>query len=217
MTDSHKKIKQALQQVEETKKIMEDNVEKLILRAELLKKLDTKTKDLRNHTQEFALSSHELKVELQTKNYILGAGLFLGILGALYGILSGYSPASALFVGMFGATIGGALGHYFGQIKGFFEKLWFAYQLQDSPLKAIGNKLRGLYTAKLKSAPHASLSSRLDTEKEKTFINHHEQATQPLEISKTLTQWFESKKQDKTQAAPTVKNKTSVEQARNRF
>ncbi len=196
MTDSQKKILETQKDLDDTKKILETNVENLIARAELLEKLDETTKDLRHQTQEFALHANELKTALNTRNYIYGGIILFGIGGSLYGVWNGYSPASCLMTGMFGSALGGVTGYYAGTIKAFFGKLAFAYQLQDSPFKALKDKFSAGLKDKLKPSNMASLTSQAGN-KNAPNQSHHEQEMQPLEISKTLTQWFEAKKHEK--------------------
>lgn len=202
MTDSNKEIKAVLREVEETKKIMETNVEKLIARAELLDRLDVKSKDLRHQAQVFALNSNELKTTLQTKNYIYAGIILFGILGSMYGVVSGYSPVSCLMTGMFGSAAGGTLGYFSGAIKAKVGRLVFAYQLQDSPFNALKAKFSKGLKEKVIPDYTADLRKQANTDDDKKSLNHqnhHEQEIQPLEISRTLTQWFEAKKQEKTE------------------
>lgn len=203
---SDAKIKEMRKDVQETQKIMEDNVEKLIARAELLERLDEKTKDLRGHTQEFALKSNELKTSLQTRHYIYKGIMLFGVAGTAYGLFNGYSLGGCVTTGLFGSTIGGSLGYYAGEIKGFFGRLAFAYQLQDSPLTAIKDKLADAFQRKAK--PSNNIESRQNMTDKKMPNVTIEKPSEPLEISKTLTQWFETKKQEKQEKA-VIEQKTS--------
>lgn len=214
MTDlSNKKIQEMRKDVQDTQKIMEDNVEKLIARAELLERLDITTKDLRGHTQEFALQSNELKTSLQTRHYIYKGIMFFGAAGMLYGLYNGYSLGGCVAVGLFGSTIGGALGYYAGTIKGFVNRLAFAYQLQDSPFTAIKDKLGDVLHRKMKPLNTPTLEQKTP---DKTTPNIPiEKPSENLEISKTLTQWFETKKQEKQQKevtphTPSKKHRNSL-------
>lgn len=198
MTDlSDKKIKEMRKDVQDTQKIMEDNIEKLIARAELLERLDETTKDLRGHTQEFALKSNELKTSLQTRNYIYKGIMLFGAAGTLYGFFNGYSLGGCVAVGLFGSTVGGTVGYYAGTIKGFFNRLAFAYQLQDSPFTAIKGKLGEVFQRKMKPLHTSELKQQASDNK--TPNVPIEKPPESLEISKTLTQWFETKKQEKQQ------------------
>lgn len=214
MTDlSNKKIKEMRKDVQETQKIMEDNVEKLIARAELLERLDETTKDLRGHTQQFALNSSELKTSLQTRNYIYKGIMLFGAAGTLYGLWNGYGLGGCVAVGLVGSTVGGTLGYYAGAIKGFYHRLVFAYQLQDSPLTAMKDKLSDVFHNKLKQTNTTELKQKI-TDKQKPNAPI-EKPQEPLEISKTLTQWFETKKQEKQQKelieqAPSKKPRNSL-------
>lgn len=213
---SDMKIKEMRKDVQDTQKIMEDNVERLINRAELLERLDLTTKDLRGHTQEFALKSNELKTSLQTRHYIYKGIMLFGATGILYGLYNGYSLGGSVAVGLFGSTVGGTVGYYAGTIKGFFNRLSFAYQLQDSPLTAIKGKLGDVFQRKMKP-----LNTHTQELKQKVVDTHTpnnpiEKPSEPLEISKTLTQWFETQKQEKQQNAanqhvvPSKKHRNSL-------
>lgn len=214
MTDlSNKKIQEMKKDVQDTQKIMEDNVEKMIARAELLERLEETTKDLRGHTQQFALNSHILKTSLQTRHYIYKGILFLGAAGMLYGLYNGYSLGGCVTVGLFGSTIGGTLGYYAGTIKGFLNRLAFAYQLQDSPFTAIKNKLGEAFYPKIK--PLNNLELKQKTSDKKTPNVPIEPPSEHLEISKTLTQWFENKKQEKQQKEATTHHHVPSKKHRN--
>lgn len=216
MTDSNKHIKEVQKDVDETKKIMENNVEQLIRRAELLEELDIKSKDLRHQTQEFSLNSNTLKTALQTKNYVYAGIISFGIAGSLYGAVSGYSPVSCLMTGLLGSGVGGTLGYFSGTIKAYVGRLMFAYQLQDNPFKALKNKFSSGLQEKLKPNNTSSLTQETpesNNKKSSSYQSHHEVEEKSLEISKTLTQWFEAKKQEKKEVIehkPSQKNRTNL-------
>jgi hypothetical protein len=84
-----KKIQQVQQQIDETKKIMAKNIEKVIIRGQKLEKLRDKTQEMTLQSQFFAKSAHQLKRAKQWGMLAMISVLIGFGLGALYGLVSG--------------------------------------------------------------------------------------------------------------------------------
>lgn len=87
---SDQKIKAIQQQVDETKKIMEDNIDKMLARGEKLQALKEKTDKLKKESQAFNQSALQLKQTQAFKNFtstILLWGAAIGAVLGLYGVI----------------------------------------------------------------------------------------------------------------------------------
>lgn len=82
------KIKAIQQQVDETKKIMEDNIDKMLARGEKLKALKDKTDLLKTESQAFNQNALQLKQSYAFKNFALTVVLWGAAIGAVLGLYS---------------------------------------------------------------------------------------------------------------------------------
>lgn len=105
------KIQKIQEEVDATKRIMEQNIDKMIQRGEKLEALKDKTDQLKTESQAFNHNAVKLKQELQFKNValtIILVGMGIGAAIGLYGILAaGYN----WFCLPLGSALGGGLSY----------------------------------------------------------------------------------------------------------
>lgn len=112
---------------------------------------------------------------IKTKaNYTAEGILFLGILGVLCGIAFEWTPPQALISGLIGSTLGGILGYYVGKINFFYTE---KYQTQQLPTEQTNQNLN------------------LENKEKNHVQAHPKNQASSEDISKSLTQWFESNKE----------------------
>lgn len=128
------KIQKIQDEVDATKKIMEQNIDKMIERGEKLEALKDKTEDLKKASQAFNHNAVKLKQELQFKNValtIILIGMGIGAAIGLYGVLAaGY----AWFCLPLSSALGGGISYLLTKpLSGMFhlyQKLHYADPLR---------------------------------------------------------------------------------------
>lgn len=127
---SDPKIQAIQEEVDATKKIMEQNIDKILKRGEKLAALKDKTDHLKNESQAFNQNAVKLKNELQFKNVALTMILIGAAIGAgvgLYGILAvGYSWSFLPLTTGLGAGLSYALSLPMKGIFRLYQKMNFA-------------------------------------------------------------------------------------------
>src|SRR5690348_10800226 len=85
------KVKKLKKELEETKKIMVDNVDKVIIRGQKLEKLKDKTQEMAEQSHFFMIDAKKLKSKLFWRNVALTVAMVASVMGGLYGLFSGFS------------------------------------------------------------------------------------------------------------------------------
>jgi hypothetical protein len=116
----NKKISEVKKQVEETKKIMVNNIDRLIERGKKLESLEKKTEELGDLSHHFSASATQLKRKLMIKNIILGLMLIAMLVSAIISFRDGAS-LSSICLRSLGAS---AMVYLIGQgIESIFHKV----------------------------------------------------------------------------------------------
>lgn len=134
------KIKLIQQQVDETKKIMEDNIDKMLARGEKLQALKDKTEKLKTESQAFNQNAVQLKQVYAFKNFTLSVVLWGAAIGAGLGLYSVLVAGSHWSFLPFCTGLCAALAYALTwPLKGLFElyqKWRFTSQFMDNTLMA---------------------------------------------------------------------------------
>lgn len=154
MTDNLRREKMILlrKEIDTAKEIVVETVEKLVHRADLIGEIEKKTKDMRNHTQEFIPSSNELKIKLRKRHSAISGAIIFGILGVAYGLINGQTKEGAaigaVIAGIPASMLGGLAGNKLGEVSGVLERLWFraVYTYRHfRPMQTLSEKIYGWY------------------------------------------------------------------------
>ncbi|MBN9286540.1 MAG: hypothetical protein BGO43_06340 [Gammaproteobacteria bacterium 39-13] len=103
------KIKQIQQEIDETKKIMLQNIDKVIVRGRKIETLRDRSKEMQEKSQRFVKQAKHLKnkekfYNLALEIVIVGAGV-----GAAYGVFAGYGWPLILTMAFLGGSAGYAV------------------------------------------------------------------------------------------------------------
>lgn len=121
MLQQKKKIEAVRKEVEETKKIMLDNIDKLIERGKKIERLKEKSEGLSDQSHMFATQARRLKWNLMLKNAVLTLVILSMALGAAYGFYTGASIpwicVGSLLAGGMTFVLGSMTEHFFHQVQ----------------------------------------------------------------------------------------------------
>lgn len=128
------KIEKIQAELDETKKIMEQNIDKLIERGEKLEALEDKTEQLKTESQAFNQNAVKLKQELQFKNAsltIVMIGAAIGAVIGLYGVLAaGYAWSCLPICSALGAGLSYLLTKPIAGMFHLYQRLHFSNPLE---------------------------------------------------------------------------------------
>lgn len=134
------------------KEVMVETVENLVHRAELIKEMEPKTRDMRDHAQEFIPTSNELKIKLRRRHSAISGAIICGILGVAYGLINGHTKEGAaigaVIAGIPASMLGGLVGDKLGAVSGILERIWFRamYTYRNfRPMQTLREKIYGWY------------------------------------------------------------------------
>jgi len=161
-------------EVEATKKIMENNIDKMLERGEKLQALVDKTEKLKNESQAFNQNAKQLKQVMGFKNFALGLvllGAGIGALVGLYAVLAaGYGWGVLPLCTGGGGAVFYLLTKPIEAIFKLYQKMHFVNSLKaDEPLPLVS------------SLQHSASVPALS----KTFHPHY-QARQESAVSPTI-------------------------------
>lgn len=107
-TLEQKKIKRIQKEIDETKKIMEKNIDQVIVRGQKIETLVDKSKEMKKRSQHFAKQGRQLKDQERFFNYALTAAIVGALLGVIVGLYAAL-PWPMILLCMASGVTGGYL------------------------------------------------------------------------------------------------------------
>jgi hypothetical protein len=177
------KIEKLKKELDDTKKIMVNNVDKLIIRGQKLEKLKDKTQEIADQSHFLMTDTRKLKYKMYWHNFALTVVIVASAMGGLYGLFSGYSWPGILASGVLTGFLSYGLTKIAAQIQQTYFRLPFVNEG-----KSLGKEIKillkkGIFHMKRnkKSALETKLSAAEEEAKLIEQINADLQATKKQE------------------------------------
>lgn len=178
-TKDQEKIEEMQETVDRTKKVMVDNIDKLLERGDKLEQLVDKTEQTEDKSQLFNQNAKQMQIKARFQNIAIGAALVGLVVGGFYGLSAGIGLPMVAICGGIGAVVCySAVWMFSGAIQSILKLPFLSLGFNEAPsnvsasspepknvieLSTPGANLLQLYNEQLEHHPSIAQESYVGT------------------------------------------------------